>query len=352
MTRVLIVGAGIVGLLCALRLVREGVRVTLLEAEPDDLNVFRPTASAAAAGMLAPYDSSTSTHADLALASFDLWRRWSDEASLGEGVRFEGALIAVADEREAAALQARVMSLGRPVRALSRSQAAKRVGFALDHALEVDDEGVADPLWVLSALKLEAQRLGVALLHDQDVEKVTPDAAYTFTGESYSADRVLLATGVWGNNDLANAAPALKHLRPAKGHLVAVKTQKPLMGNVHTPGFYLARRREETVLGATMQFDRYERHVEQAQVDMLLAAAQAIAPGAIAPAGRAWAGIRPMSPDGWPMVGESNGVLVAAGHSRNGWLLAPITAEIITAYVTGAAIPPAWAALAPQRFEP
>jgi glycine oxidase len=51
-------------------------------------------------------------------------------------------------------------------------------------------------------------------------------------------------------------------------------------------------------------------------------------------------------------VGSSNGVLVAAGHSRNGWLLAPITAEIITAIVFGASLPPAWAALAPQRFEP
>jgi glycine oxidase len=58
-----------------------------------------------------------------------------------------------------------------------------------------------------------------------------------------------------------------------------------------------------------------------------------------------------MSPDGWPLIGPSGDVLVAAGHSRNGWLLAPITAEIITAYVFGAEIPPEWAALSPQRFE-
>jgi glycine oxidase len=44
-------------------------------------------------------------------------------------------------------------------------------------------------------------------------------------------------------------------------------------------------------------------------------------------------------------------LLVAAGHSRNGWLLAPITAEIITAYVFGAEIPTEWAALSPARFE-
>jgi glycine/D-amino acid oxidase-like deaminating enzyme len=52
------------------------------------------------------------------------------------------------------------------------------------------------------------------------------------------------------------------------------------------------------------------------------------------------------------LIGRSNGILVAAGHSRNGWVLAPITAEIITAYVFGAELSPAWAALSPQRFEP
>jgi glycine oxidase len=59
-----------------------------------------------------------------------------------------------------------------------------------------------------------------------------------------------------------------------------------------------------------------------------------------------------MSPDGRPMIGHSGDVLIAAGHSRNGWLLAPITAEIITASVMGEAIPPEWAALSPDRFGP
>ncbi len=57
-----------------------------------------------------------------------------------------------------------------------------------------------------------------------------------------------------------------------------------------------------------------------------------------------------MSPDGWPMIGPSGEALIAAGHSRNGWLLAPITAEIITAYVMDADIAPQWAALSPDRF--
>ena len=351
MTRVVIVGAGVVGLMCALRLVKEGARVTVLEADPDDLDVFRAGASAAAAGMLAPFDAEGAAHAEIALASFDLWRTLTPGSPWREGVRFDGGVIACANERDAAALQARVMSLGRSAAPLLRGQAVKRAGFALDHAIAVEDEGVADPLYVMSGLKLEARRLGVTLAHDQDVARVSANAAHTFTGESHEADHVVLAPGAWANDEIAAAVPALKRVRPAKGHLVSVKTAKPVTANVHAPGFYLARRRDDVVLGATMQFDRYDRHVEPAQVEALLAAAEAIAPGAVKPAGRAWAGIRPMSPDGWPLVGRSNGVLVAAGHSRNGWGLAPITAEIITAYVFGAAVPPSWAALSPQRFE-
>jgi glycine oxidase len=352
MKHVIIVGAGIVGLLCALRLAREGARVTVLESDPDDLDVFRAGASAAAAGMLAPFDAGARPHADLALASFDLWRSLAPGAPWAGDVRFDGAVIACADEQDAAALQARVMMAGRRVSALTRGQTRKRLGIALDYAVCVEDEGVADPIAVLTGLKAQLRALGVKLAYDQDVARVTPASAHTFTGEDYEADHVLLAPGVWATDALMDAAPVLKRVRPAKGHLVSVTLPKKLRHTVHTPGFYLARRNEDTVLGANLQFDVYERHVEPAQVQALLAAAEAVVPGAVKPAGRAWTGIRPMSPDGWPMVGSSNGVLVAAGHSRNGWLLAPITAEIITAIVFGAPLPPAWAALAPQRFEP
>ncbi len=353
MKHVIVVGAGIIGLMCALRLVREGARVTVLDGDADDQDVFRAGASAAAAGMLAPFDAEGSAHADLALASFDLWRSWAPEAPWAGAVRFDGAVIACASEADAAALQARVMVAGRRAQALARSEIVKRSGVAahFDHGVFIADEGVADPIAVLTGLKVQLRAMGVRLLFDQEVSRLTPTAAHTFAGDEHSADKIVLAPGVWANEPLTTVVPALRHVRPAKGHLVAVKTVKPLKTTLHAPGFYVARRNEDTVLGATMQFDVYERRVEPAQVARLLDAAEAAAPGAFKPTGAAWAGIRPMSPDGWPMIGPSHGALVAAGHSRNGWLLAPITAEIITAYVFGAPIPSHWAALSPQRFE-
>jgi glycine oxidase len=51
---------------------------------------------------------------------------------------------------------------------------------------------------------------------------------------------------------------------------------------------------------------------------------------------RAWAGLRPGTPDGWPILGPSpvEGLFLAAGHFRNGILLAPATALLVADAVT------------------
>jgi glycine oxidase len=62
------------------------------------------------------------------------------------------------------------------------------------------------------------------------------------------------------------------------------------------------------------------------------------------------AGLRPMSPDGLPIIGRlSAQVIVATGHGRNGILLAPITADAVAALISGEALPDAKAAT-PERF--
>lgn len=353
MKAVVIVGGGVIGLFCAVRLAREGARVTLLEAEPDDPSVFRPAASLAAAGMLSPFQPSSDARDRLALDSYDLWRRSADGAPWADGIRFDGAVVAGERAEDVAALQARIVQFGRNATRLSPSQARARTGLkgVFDNAIIITDDGVVDPLRVMSGLALQARQYGVALRYGEDVAEVRPTRVSTHDGDVYQADAVVLAPGAWATKALQEAAPALRHVRPAKGHLVAVTLPKRLKATVRAHDFYLAARRDDIVLGSTVEYDRYDRHVNKERVAQLLAALEAFAPGQATFTGSAWAGIRPMSPDGWPIVGPSRGVLVAAGHSRNGWLMAPITAEIVTAYVFCAEIPAEWTAISPQRFE-
>jgi glycine oxidase len=352
MKSVIVVGAGVVGLFCAVRLAQAGARVTVLEAESEHSSAYGPGASAGAAGMLAPISESASPHDTVALASYDLWQRLQPGADWADGVRFDGGVVIAADAERADQFARRVASLGRRAEPLNAAQLRKRTGLRakLSHAVFVEDEGVADPLRVLSGLVMQARAHGVIINHNTEIEGAAASAVSTYEGVTYEADAIVLAPGYWGSDRLAKAAPALKLIEPAKGHLAPVLLGQPLWPNLRTPDFYLAQRREDVVLGATLQPGKFDRRVEQARVDELFAAANVLLPGEVKPAGRAWAGIRPMSPDGWPLIGPSGEVLIAAGHSRNGWLLAPITAEIITAYVFGAEISAAWAALSPQRF--
>lgn len=353
MKDVVVVGAGVVGLFCAVRLAQAGARVTLLEAEAEDVAVAGPRASAAAAGMLAPFGEAPSSHQAVALQSLDLWKRLRAGAVWEDGVRFDGGVTIAANAEDAAARIASVERLGRKAQALSSGGFRSKTNFnaRIESAVFVEDEGLADPLRVLSGLLMEARRHGVRVHFNHDVATATATAVKTLDDRVFEGDAVVLAPGAWGTRELQVAAPALKFIEGAKGHLVSVTLDKALKPNLRAAGFYLAQRIEDVVLGATLEFGVYDRRVDESKVLALLAAAEALLPGQIRPRGEAWAGVRPMSPDGAPMVGPSKGILVAAGHSRNGWLLAPVTAEIISAYVFGREISPDWAALSPTRFE-
>jgi glycine oxidase len=363
MKRVVVVGAGVIGLFCALRLAQRGAQVIVLEGErEEDLVQCSPTASLAAAGMLAPVSEAVGPPErhraldQLALQSFDLWRAQSKAALWEDGVRFDGGLFLARDEAQAAAFHRGAEALGRVARPLTAAQWRKRSGFRAEAGpvLLVEDEGVADPLRVISGLAMDARRHGVQVLYGHDVDTATANAVSAFDHGVFEADAVLLAPGVWANDRLIAAAPALKHIGPARGHMVPVKLAHTLGANIHGDGFYLARHgAEDVVLGSTMEFDSFERRVDHDKVSELLGAAERALPGEVHLRHdvNPWVGVRPMSPDWAPLIGESGGLLVAAGHSRNGWLLAPVTAEMICAHVFGEALPPLWAAFTPDRFE-
>lgn len=355
MKDVIVVGGGAIGLFCAVRLRKGGARVWVLDSLPEHPTYYTPIASAAAAGMLAPISDAPSAHEQVALESFELWKEIREGAEWADGVRFDGAVVVRPNAAEASTFAANAARLGQKASALSAGEFRKRTGFRgkVDHALFVEAEGTADPLRVLTGLAMQAHALGVLRHYNTDVSEVTATSVTTHEGKVFEADAVVLAPGAWATEKLMSAAPALRQIRAGKGMVAAVELERRLGPNLRAGDFYLAQRRDDVVLGATLEFDRYDRRVDSTKIAELHAAAERLLPGEVKLTDQAWAGIRPMSPDGWPMIGPAKGgALLAAGHSRDGWLMAPITAEIITAYVFGNQIPPQWAALSPERFEP
>lgn len=330
---VTVAGAGVLGLATALALADAGCRVTV--HDPGG-----PNASSVAAGMIAPVfeavlDPDARPHLDLLLSARDLWPGLAARA--GIALDRSGALAVGSEawlEGVAAgfrALQTRPTAIG----AATAAGLAPGLSEIWPSALLTREDWRVDAPAALAALRRAAADAGVAF-------EVAPLRA---RGD---ADWLVVATGA--QPGLEAIAPELSTLVPIKGHIVRVAG--PSAGAVvRSEGVYAAPG-AEMAFGATMEAGCRDVGIDRDKAAPLLAAGLRLFPGLAGHPVHIAAGIRAATPDGLPMAGFSAapGVLLAAGARRNGWLLAPLVARVVTAQVTGADPGPYGARLDPARF--
>jgi glycine oxidase len=331
--KVLVAGAGVFGLAIALALADAGLEVAVHDpAEPGD------SASGVAAGMLAPVleaalDATAGPHLDLLLAARDLWPALAARA--GIALDRSGALV-VGDPAWLTGIAAR-LSAYEPIGREVLEAAATALAPRLREGLLVRDDWRLDAPSALAALRRAAEAAG-AVFRRAAVE--------TMTGH----DLLVVATGA--SQSLARLAPEVAHLAPIKGHIL--RAPGVLHQVVRGEGIYAVPAAGGLMIGATMEPGRDDRELDPVQVQRLREAAVRLFPDLAEAPMEAATGVRAATPDGLPMAGLSDApdVLVAAGARRNGWLLAPLIAEVVLACVTGRE-PGPWAArLAPSRFSP
>jgi glycine oxidase len=347
--RVVVAGAGAIGSVLALQLVRRGARVVLADpALPAD------NASGVAAGMLAPLmetllDSTSAGHYPLLLEARDAWAAVLEGAPVG--LDRSGALLKAASPQAAGLLLARAAALGARL-----DEAAPPEGLAPGPAahgpwLFTPEDWRLEPRAALSVLhgafaRLGGQRLtAAATAFDQGLVRFD-------TAPSRDADAVVLATGPGAGAWPQAGADA--HLSPIKGQILRFPGLGPAAGPVvRAAGVYIAPGPLGVVVGATMEEGRSDLVVDPEAVARLRAAAAGLFPHLADAVATASAGVRASTPDGLPLVGPSRqpGVLVARGARRNGWLLAPLIAGVIIDHLLRR--PPGAAARAfdPARFE-
>jgi glycine oxidase len=117
-------------------------------------------------------------------------------------------------------------------------------------------------------------------------------------------------------------------------------------------GYLLQKRSGLVLAGATEERVGFQSWTTLEGVLQVASAARRLLPS-LAPARFAgsWAGLRPFARVG-PLLGRTPahpGVLLATGHYRNGVLLAPITAELITQAVVSGEDPPTLGPFSPRR---
>jgi glycine/D-amino acid oxidase-like deaminating enzyme len=347
---VAIVGNGIIGLSTALELARSGASCALIgRSEPGG-------GSGAAAGILAPSagqrDAETRgffRHSlDLFPAFLAPLRKFDPGLAIIEG------LLEVVSPRETRA------EPGDGSRHLSEAD-LRRIEPALKAPLGVmlhPRDGAVDSARLMTALRQAAVRHPrITLVPGDgaagiDVER-SPARVHVRDGGSISANAVVLAAGAWSPQ--IDGLPRAVPVSPVKGQIIALDGGDVIRRPVMSDHVYLVPRGNELVVGATSEDAGFDTTTTDEAVHSLYAAAIAICPSlADARVTRRWAGLRPATADLLPILGRDPdyaSLIYACGHSRNGILLAPATAEAVRSICEDSpALHPAVTRLSIARF--
>jgi glycine oxidase len=325
---VVVIGDGVIGLSTAFQLGQGGVRCHVIGA------VNHGAASGAAAGLLAPsigklrpevqafFDASLAIYPEFV----DRLRQYEPDLVLLEG-------LLDLSSPASAVVGARFLSADDVSRLEPR--------LAPQPAVFHPRDGAIDNALLIRALRRAVMASPSCTLDDDNpIVSIQPGAPLrisTRSGNVFEADTVLVAAGAWSSS--IGGLPRTLPVVPLKGQMLAV-TSTALQHAVMGDDVYLVPRSNgEIAIGATAEHAGFDISVIPESIESLRQSAIRICPAlTYAPVTRAWAGLRPATPDMLPILGrdpENPRILYACGHSKNGILLAPATAVSIAALATG-----------------
>jgi glycine oxidase len=370
---VIVIGAGVIGCAIARELTTRGRSVITVERDSPGRR-----ATWAAAGMLSPLGEAGSGGPFLELA----------DASLQQFAGFAHAL------REASGIDVEYRTSGKlhlslgsgddELHRLASDPVAGRFDVKLldgDEARRMEPElteAVTAALFVGRDHRVNNRLLAQALLASATAAGVqfrtaNPVAALTTkhgsvtgvrlaSGEQLMAEHVVLAAGAWSAQ--LEGLPRDVPIRPVKGQMFSVDarsrapdrpTESMLQRVLYSPTCYVIPRDDGRLLiGATVEEVGFRKGATLRGIAGLMGAAVELLPGiADLPLVETWAGFRPGTPDGQPILGadpDVHGLVYATGHFRNGILLAPVTATVVADIIAGERPLLALEAFGIQRF--
>jgi glycine oxidase len=359
---VIVVGGGAVGAACARELASTGRKVLILDPGGNHGQAWR-----AAAGMLASQIEGDANDPllGLGLAARDhylpLATLLRETTGVDVGIWQEGIARVAATGAEAEELRAKVswqQRQGHKCDWLASAEVKRRWPWLgpTAGALWASRDGALDPELLVRALLADARRLRAVMVADRAVRlERGGEKVVGITGEAgrYLAEDVVLAAGAW--TSLLEGLPRAVPVRPVRGQMAALPWPADIpRAIVYHKDCYLLARGGEAVIGSTMEEAGFQPEVTSVGLARIFAATMALCPSLIrAKVRRTWAGLRPMTPDGLPIIGGEpllQGLWYATGHGRNGILLAGMTGVLLRQLLERETPNTGLEAFAPDRF--
>jgi glycine oxidase len=342
---VVVIGGGVIGCAVAWRLAEQGLEVAVIERD-----VPGRAASWAAAGMLSPLGETRHHPHFLALAQTSRFRypNFLEELRDVSGLDIEfgapGKLEVAFDGAELHELGAAFHGMHvRYVGAVEASRIEPEIsdqvqgGIWFENDAFVDNRRLGEALWTACVKRKVSFLTGEPALGVRiEGERV---AAVMLSSGELTCDKIVITAGAW-SAQLQNLPRPLP-VFPVRGQMLALRAMpSPLEHMLQSTACYLIPRSAGRILlGATIERAGFDPRTTAVAIQHLLnSAMQLLPPLADASIEEIWTGFRPCTPDQLPILGadpEIEGLFYATGHYRNGILLAPITAELMAALVTG-----------------
>lgn len=349
---VVVIGGGLIGTSIGWRLRQAGLDVALIVGERS------AAASGVAAGMLAPVTETTFTEQRLLalnLASLSRYPEFVAEVELASGLpaglRRTPNLSVAYDADDAARLSTFADFLaraGHPGERLTSRECRRYeplLAPTIRSGLLVEGDWSCDNRLLWRALIKAGDLIGVrevpGFVHRVTSSNGQVTGVQLADGSSIGARWVVVANGAWARQ--IDGPPDLP-VRPVKGQILRLDPGRlpapslTIRAYVRGAEIYLVPRESghEVVLGATVEELGFDHRITAGATYELLRDGRTVMPMsaeyALVETSVGW---RPGTPDNAPILGrcEVEGLVLATGHYRNGVLLTPITADVISTLI-------------------
>lgn len=376
--RIVIIGGGVIGTSIAYHLARHNIKVTLLEKED-----LASGSSGACDGLIFMQSKKPGVHLSLAMESLKRFEALKKELPFEIEFRKTGGLVIIETESEYQAMEKYVkkqQAIGLDVQLFDKTQTHKKeplLSTSIIGSTFSPLDAQVNPINLTLGFAMAAQKNHTRIMtrttvHEILIKNNKVTGVATNRG-NISADLVVNAAGSMAGL-ISQMVDIHMPIKPRRGQIVVTHAGKTILNHCLISAKYIAAKydpaladksgqgisMEQTdngnlLLGSTREFSGFNKENTLSGIRKIIRQAATVLPALenfqII---RTFAGLRPFTPDGLPILGpvkSLDGFIMAAGHEGDGIALSPITGNLMSQMLLGKKPDICLDPFSPNRFE-